>query len=79
VADEAQGARLGEAQGAFDRGDFAAARRLARSLVASDDAATREAARVLLQRTAVDPLIVGLTVVCALFFVVAIALTLHIF
>jgi hypothetical protein len=63
---------------AFERGDFRQARQLARQVVAgSPDAATRAAAEALLDRLKIDPLILGLTIACALFFAVVIALTLY--
>jgi hypothetical protein len=51
------------AQQAFDRGDFAEVRRLARA-EASDEETRKLAARL-----GYDPVIIGLTVVCVLFFV----------
>ncbi len=63
---------LDAAHRAFEAGDFAEARRLARALAAdakASDEATRAAAAEILRRTGVDPLIVWLTVGCALLFV----------
>lgn len=68
---------LADADKAFERGDFAAVRRLARDLLKSDDAATRTAAQALLDRIKVDPVIVWLSAACVLFFVVVIATTLY--
>jgi hypothetical protein len=57
------------AHAAFDRGDFASARRLARTLFTSGpDEATRAAAQTILKKTSVDPLIVYVTIGCVLFF-----------
>jgi hypothetical protein len=54
---------------AFDRGDFATARRLARATLASSpDEATRSAAESILKKTSFDPLIAGITVFCLLMF-----------
>jgi hypothetical protein len=66
-----------DAQRAFERGDFAEARRLARELEGSPDEAQRAAGRQLLQHTSLDPLIVWITVGCVLLFVVLVAATLH--
>ncbi len=61
---------LDAAHRAFEAGDFAEARRLARQQKASAaDAATRAAADEILHRTGIDPLVVWLTVGCALLFV----------
>ena len=54
------------AQDAFDRGDFAEVRRLARL---RDDGGADEETRKLAARLGYDPVIVGLTVVCVIFFV----------
>jgi len=55
---------------AFEAGDFAAARRLARTLQQSAaDEPTRAAAAAILKRTGIDPLIIWLTGGCALLFV----------
>jgi hypothetical protein len=55
---------------AFDAGDFREARRLARELRAqAPDEATRAAASELLRRTAIDPVILWVTVACVLLFV----------
>jgi hypothetical protein len=59
---------------AFDRGDFATARRLARTtLQNSPDEAARAAAESILKKTSFDPLIGAVTAVClALFALIAI-------
>jgi hypothetical protein len=55
---------------AFERGDFAEARRLARAEKAkATDDATRAAADEILMRTGVDPLIIWMTVGAVLLFV----------
>jgi len=59
-----------EAEQALERGDFAAARAIARPLAKTD-----ERARAVLERTKADPVIVWLTVACVLFFVVVVAVT----
>lgn len=65
---------LDDAHRAFEAGDFGLARRLARALVNSaPDDATRAAARDILSRTGVDPLIVWITAACALLFVLVVA------
>jgi hypothetical protein len=67
---------LDAAHVAFEAGDFRLARRLAAQLVASaPDEATRSAAADILQRTAIDPLIVWITVGCAIVFVAIIVAT----
>jgi hypothetical protein len=54
---------------AFERGDFAEARRLALALKASaTDEATRSAADQILQRTSLDPLILAVSIACLLLF-----------
>ena len=55
---------------AFERGDFAEARRLAREqkAKASDDA-TRAAADEILMRTGIDPLVIWMTVGAVVLFV----------
>jgi hypothetical protein len=63
-----------QAERAFRAGDWRTARRLARQVVADGDAdaAAREAAKRLLHRTGVDPLVPALIAVClALFALVA--------
>src|SRR4051812_40587100 len=66
---------LDAAHVAFEAGDFAQARKLAKQLVASaPDEATRTAAADILQRTGVDPLIVWITVGCAVLFVAIVVL-----
>jgi len=71
-------ADLDAAHRAFDRGDFAEARRLANLLRkdATDDA-TRAAADTLLQRTSIDPVIVWISVACVAFFALVLLLTRH--
>jgi hypothetical protein len=61
---------LDAAHRAFEAGDFAEARRLARQQkdAAADDA-TRAAADEILRRTGIDPLMIWLTIGCALMFV----------
>jgi hypothetical protein len=55
---------------AFDRGDFAEARRLANEQKASaKDEATRAAADEILMRTGIDPMVVWMTVGAVLLFV----------
>jgi hypothetical protein len=55
---------------AFDRGDFAEARRLAREQKASaKDDATRAAADEILMRTGVDPMILWISAGAALLFI----------
>jgi hypothetical protein len=61
---------LDAAHRAFEAGDFAEARRLARTLRGSAaDEPTRAAATEILKRTGIDPLIVWMTGGCALLFV----------
>ncbi len=58
---------------AFDRGDFAEARRLAKEQKASaKDDATRAAADEILMRTGIDPLIIWLTGGAVLLFVLVV-------
>jgi hypothetical protein len=60
---------LDEAHRAFDAGDFARARTLARQQKANAaDDATRAAADEILKRTGIDPLVVWMTVGCAVMF-----------
>lgn len=60
---------LDAAHRAFEAGDFAEARRLARrQLAAAPDHATRAAADEILRRTGIDPVMIWLTVGCALMF-----------
>ena len=66
-----------DAQRAFERGDFATARRLARALADSKDDATRAAGQQILQRTSLDPVIVWISVACLGFFVLVVVLALH--
>ena len=68
---------LDAAHAAFESGDFALARNLARKVAESaGDNATKLAAEDLLRRTGVDRAIVGITVVCVVVFVVMVAVTL---
>jgi hypothetical protein len=63
---------------AFEAGDFAEARRLAKEQRASaGDDATRAAADDILKRTGVDPLVVWLTVGAVLLFVAIVYLGLR--
>jgi hypothetical protein len=65
------------AERAFAAGDWRTTRRLARAVLSdgSADPAAREAARRLLQRTGIDPLVPWLIVAClALFAIVALTL-----
>jgi hypothetical protein len=67
---------LDAAHFAFERGDFAEARRLARVLQGSaPDAASREAAETLLRRTSLDPVIVWVTIGCVLFYALVVLST----
>jgi len=59
---------LDPARQAFERGDFAETRRLARLQAASGDEPTRAAAKVLLERLQFDPAIMWLTAACVIFF-----------
>jgi hypothetical protein len=68
---------LAAAEAAFVRGDFAEARKLAKARRDDRDEQIRDAARALMERTKVDPLIVWLSAACALFFIVVIAITLY--
>jgi len=68
---------LDDAHRAFEAGDFGLARRLAQQLLAgAPDDATRAAARDILSRTGVDPLILWITVGCAVIFSLVVAATL---
>lgn len=68
---------LDDAHRAFEAGDFGLARRLAQQLLsAAPDDATRAAARDILRRTGIDPLIIWITVGCALVFSLVVAATL---
>jgi hypothetical protein len=61
---------LDAAHRAFEAGDFAEARRLAKQLrAAAPDDATRTAADEILYRTGIDPLVIWITVGCAILFV----------
>ena len=63
---------------AFERGDFAEARRLAKEEKArASDPATRAAADEILMRTGIDPLIVWITVGAVLLFVAVVWLGLR--
>lgn len=60
---------LDAAHRAFEAGDFAAARRLARQQeAAATDEATRAAAAEILMRTGIDPLVIWMTAGSALLF-----------
>jgi hypothetical protein len=68
---------LDAAHRAFEAGDFYEARRLAKELKATaSDEPTRNAAEELLRRTGYDPLIVWLTVGCAVMFILIVVVTL---
>ena len=67
---------LDAAHRAFEAGDFAEARRLARQLLGSDDAAAKSAAQDILKRTAVDPVVVWLSLGCVTLFVAIVVSTL---
>ena len=63
---------------AFERGDFAEARRLAKQEKANaSDAATRAAADEILMRTGIDPLIVWITAGAVLLFIAVVYLGLR--
>ena len=70
---------LDAAHRAFDAGDFAEARRLAKQQksAAGADEATRAAADEILMRTGVDPLIVWLTAGAVLLFIAVVWLGLR--
>jgi hypothetical protein len=53
---------------AFERGDFAEARKLAAEMKSSPDPAARSAADLILGRTSLDPLIVAITALCLIGF-----------
>lgn len=62
---------LDAAHRAFDAGDFAEARRLAKAQkAAAADEATRAAADEILMRTGIDPMVVWLTAGAALLYIV---------
>jgi hypothetical protein len=61
---------LDTAHRAFEAGDFAQARKLAKGIAASsDDVATKAAADTILRRTSLDPAIIYITALCAVFFI----------
>lgn len=60
---------LGEAQRAFDVGDYARVRELTASLLGDSNEDVRQAAQTLRRRVSVDPFQVGLLVACLAFFV----------
>ncbi len=60
---------LAEAERAFEAGDFATARSLAKPLVSSADAEVAKRATELSGRLALDPVQLGVLVTCTLFFV----------
>ena len=62
---------------AYDRGDFREAARLARALRESKDDRERASGDDVLRRLAPDPVIVGLTAACLLFFVAVLFFTLR--
>jgi hypothetical protein len=64
---------LSPAQRAFEEGDFANAARLARAVVDGGDEATRAAAREMIARFRVDPLVIALMAGALFFFIVCIA------
>ena len=66
-----------DAQRAFERGDFATARKLAADLAASNDEATKAAGKQILQRTSLDPVIIWISVACLAFFALVVGLALH--
>jgi hypothetical protein len=67
---------LDAAHVAFESGDFAQARRLASQLLATaPDEPTRSAAADILQRTSIDPLILWITVACAVIFLAIVLAT----
>jgi hypothetical protein len=68
-----------DAQQAYERGDFATARKQAGELADAKDSdeATRAAAKLILSRTSLDPLIVWITVACVGFFVLVVVLGLR--
>ena len=68
---------LDAAHRAFEAGDFAEARRLAKQQKAAGDDATRAAADEILMRTGVDPLVVWMTVGAVVLFVLIVWLGLR--
>lgn len=60
---------LDAAHRAFEAGNFAEARKLARALSSTGDEATRAAAAQILKRTGIDPVVVWMTIGCALLYV----------
>ena len=69
---------LDAAHRAFEAGDFAAARRLAKEQrAAAADDATRAAADEILMRTGIDPMVVWMTVGAVLLFVVIVYFSLR--
>jgi len=65
VSEEGSGVASDDAaHRAFERGDFAEARKLARAMKASGDPAARQAADHLLAKMGFDPLIIGVTATC---------------
>ena len=59
---------IAEAERAFEAGDFATARSLAKPLVSSADAEIAKRATELSGRLAIDPVQLGVLVACTLFF-----------
>ncbi len=71
-------AELVPAHQAFERGDFHEVRQIAAAVKRdAKDEATRAAADELLARTSLDPVIVGLTAGCVLFFLLVVWLSLR--
>ncbi|NOY92782.1 MAG: hypothetical protein GXP55_16455 [Deltaproteobacteria bacterium] len=60
---------LGDAQSAFDVGDYRRVRELTGPLLGDSDAAIRQAAQALRRRVSVDPFQVGLLLACVAFFI----------
>lgn len=68
---------LDAAQRAFEAGDFAEARRLAKLLLAgSGDEAAKKAAAELIERTDIDPVVVWMSLGCMTLFVAIVVSTL---
>jgi hypothetical protein len=61
-------ARIAAAERAFEVGDLATARSLAGSLVSDANGEVSARAKVLRDRLAIDPVQIGVLVVCTLFF-----------
>lgn len=67
---------LQAAQRAFEIGDFAEARRLAKALQSSGDEAARAGAADIIKRTDIDPVVVWLSLGCVTMFVAIVVSTL---